>query len=107
MFDSSPQSVTLRLSARSPVNDFLSGVPGVEGPCQTGRERELARITFYVYILSSGTRHLYIGMTSNLMRRILEHRSSTANSFTARYAMTALVYYEETNDAEAAMFREK
>ena len=62
--------------------------------------------TYYIYILSSGTGHLYVGMTSDLVRRLSEHRSGAANSFTVRYAMTSLVYYEETNDVEAAMRRE-
>ena len=50
---------------------------------------------------------LYTGMTNNLLRRVYEHQSGVGSKFTCRYNITKLVYYETTNDVEAAMKREK
>ena len=61
---------------------------------------------FYVYILASRSRRLYIGVTNDLRRRVFEHRSS-ANGFTARYRITRLVHFEVTSNAMAAIQREK
>ena len=61
---------------------------------------------FYVYILASRSRRLYIGVTNDLRRRVFEHRLS-CNGFTARYHITRLVHFEVTSNAMAAMEREK
>ena len=54
---------------------------------------------YYVYILASFHRVLYIGITGNLEKRLAYHRSlANPNAFTARYAMTRLVYVEEFTD---------
>ena len=51
---------------------------------------------------------LYIGITRNLRRRLLQHKSGkTKSSFTARYNVTKLVYYEEFADLKTAAAREK
>jgi putative endonuclease len=63
---------------------------------------------FYVYILASrigGT--LYIGVTNDLVRRIAEHRSNAAKSFTKRYGVVRLVYFESFDGIEQAIHREK
>jgi putative endonuclease len=63
---------------------------------------------YYVYILASkkkGT--LYIGMTSNLLRRVCEHRNNSVDGFTRKYSVHKLVYYEATDDIESAITREK
>jgi putative endonuclease len=63
---------------------------------------------FYVYILASkknGT--LYIGATDDLERRVLEHKSKIEGSFTARYNVNLLVYFEEYETGEAAFTRER
>ena len=63
---------------------------------------------YYVYILASkknGT--LYIGITSNLIKRIYEHKNSLVEGFTQKYCVHRLVYYEATNDVESAITREK
>jgi len=63
---------------------------------------------YYVYILSSdrnGT--LYIGVTSDLIKRTYEHRSGTIAGFTRKYNAHQLVYYEITNDINSAITREK
>ena len=65
-------------------------------------------MAYYVYILASrigGT--LYIGMTNNLVRRVFEHRSKVAAGFTKRYGVVRLVYYEQYDDVENAIRREK
>ena len=66
-------------------------------------------MTFYVYILSnSNNKVLYTGVTNDLTRRIYEHRNHLdKNSFTARYNIDKLVYFEETSSSRAAIEREK
>ena len=64
--------------------------------------------SFYVYILASppyGT--LYVGVTSDLRRRIFEHRNDVVESFTRRYGVHRLVYYEQFDQARPAIQREK
>ncbi len=70
--------------------------------------RDIVMKTFYVYIVCSaknGT--LYIGVTSNLERRINEHRNKKIPGFTAKYSIARLVYYEEFQSILVAIKREK
>lgn len=60
-----------------------------------------------VYILSSLSRRLYIGVTSDLVRRMWEHRSGRIVGFTARHHITRLVHFEATPNIRAAIEREK
>ena len=63
---------------------------------------------FFVYILSNwDDLVLYIGVTSNLPRRLYEHRNGLADGFSKRYNVHKLVYYENTNDVYSALSREK
>ncbi|MHC1782325.1 MAG: GIY-YIG nuclease family protein [Anaerolineaceae bacterium] len=63
---------------------------------------------FYVYILTNiGHTVLYTGVTSNLPARLDQHREKTVGSFTSRYNVTILVYYELCDDAQSAIEREK
>jgi len=62
---------------------------------------------YYVYILSSPSRTLYVGVTGDLYRRIGEHKQKLVKGFTAKYNVSELVYYEATDDAVAAIAREK
>ena len=64
---------------------------------------------YYIYILSNKTgTALYIGVTNDLVRRIYEHRKKLApGSFTAKYDIHKLVYFESTGDVRAALEREK
>ena len=62
---------------------------------------------YFVYIMSNASRTLYTGVTSNLPRRVHEHKNRLVPGFTARYHITHLVYYEETANARAAIEREK
>jgi len=63
---------------------------------------------YYVYLLTNKTNSvLYIGVTNNLERRLYEHKNKLVEGFTQRYNVNKLVYYEETNDVESAIAREK
>ncbi len=64
--------------------------------------------SFYVYILAShivGT--LYIGVTNDLIRRVAEHQLQLTKGFTKKYDVHKLVYFEQFDDAENAIRREK
>jgi putative endonuclease len=63
---------------------------------------------YYVYVLASrigGT--LYIGVTNDLIRRVAEHKSKVIESFTEKYDVARLVYFEQFDDPENAIKREK
>jgi len=63
---------------------------------------------YYVYILSSrkkGT--LYIGVTSDLLKRVYEHKHDLVEGFTKQYKVHNLVYFEITESIESAIAREK
>ena len=64
---------------------------------------------YYVYILTNKTHSvLYTGITNDLVKRAAEHKQKIdANSFTARYKVNQLVFYETTTDVTAAIAREK
>ncbi len=62
---------------------------------------------FYVYILASLTGTLYIGVTNNIQRRVLEHQSGEGSQFTRRYAVDRLVHYECFRYVDVAIAREK
>ena len=62
----------------------------------------------WVYILTNRSKTLYVGVTSNLERRIQQHKSgSVEGSFTRRYRLDRLVYYEQFQTITAAIDREK
>ena len=62
---------------------------------------------YFVYILSSRSRVLYVGVTRDLAARIARHREGRLPAFTARYRVDRLVYFEHTSDIRAAIAREK
>lgn len=62
----------------------------------------------YVYLLASernGT--LYVGVTSDLVKRVHQHREGTIDGFTKKYGVKTLVYFEVFSDMESAIGREK
>ena len=64
--------------------------------------------SYYVYILASqrnGT--LYIGITGDLLSRVSQHKNDVVDGFTNKYQVHTLVYFEEYNDPESAIIREK
>ena len=63
--------------------------------------------SYYVYIMTSRSDTLYTGVTNDLHRRVYEHRQKLVDGFTKRYNINMLAYYEQTNDVEAAIRREK
>jgi putative endonuclease len=62
---------------------------------------------YFVYILSSVSRTLYIGVTNDIERRVREHKQGLVPGFAAKYRISRLVYVEETTDVRAAIAREK
>jgi putative endonuclease len=67
----------------------------------------MSQKTYYVYILSNRSRMLYVGMTNNLFRRIYEHKEKINPGFSSKYNLVRLVYFEETDDVNQAIQREK
>ena len=63
--------------------------------------------TFHVYILASRSHVLYVGVTSDMTKRLHEHKNKLVPGFTARYNVDRLVHIETTEDASAAIAREK
>ena len=63
--------------------------------------------SYYVYIMTDESDTLYTGMTNDLTKRVFEHKNKLLPGFTAKYNITRLVYFEETNDVHAAIAREK
>jgi putative endonuclease len=62
---------------------------------------------YFVYILANNAKMLYTGITKNLERRLFEHKNHLVEGYTKRYNITKLVYYDETNDVNEAIIREK
>jgi putative endonuclease len=62
---------------------------------------------YYLYILANRSRGLYVGVTNNLKRRVLEHRQGLVEGFTMRYRVHRLVYFEVAEDVRLAIKREK
>ena len=66
-------------------------------------------MSYYVYMMTNKYRNvLYTGVTGNLAKRVYEHRNHLLkDSFTARYNVTKLVYFEVTEDVRSAIERKK
>ena len=62
---------------------------------------------FFVYIAASRSRQLYVGFTNGLRRRMAEHRAHRAGTYTARYRIDRLVWYEPHQYVLNAIAREK
>lgn len=63
--------------------------------------------SYFVYILSNFSGTIYIGVTNNLERRFFEHELKINSGFTAKYNISKLIYFEEYNDINEALAREK
>ena len=63
--------------------------------------------TFYVYIMSNFSGTLYVGVTSDLKRRVYQHKKKLTPGFTSQYNITKLVYWESIPRALPAIRREK
>jgi putative endonuclease len=63
---------------------------------------------YYVYIMTNAKHTaLYTGVTNDLKRRIWEHKGKFVESFTKKYQIDMLMYYEVCESAESAILREK
>ncbi len=63
---------------------------------------------YYVYFITNKTSSiLYVGVTSDLVRRIYEHQNKLIEGFTSKYNISKLVYFEVFSDPENAIAREK
>jgi putative endonuclease len=63
--------------------------------------------SFYVYILANRSRTLYVGVTHDLEHRVRQHKAGVGSTFTTRYHITRLVYYESFTDVRQAIEWEK
>jgi putative endonuclease len=63
--------------------------------------------TYYVYMMASHTKVLYIGVTNNIEARVQQHKMAPPTTFTGKYSVSRLVWYEDYPDAQAAIAREK
>ena len=97
------------LSSRAKQNDSLCELfCAVEGPCVPLGHPMRDEYIYYVYMMQSVSRHtLYIGMTSNLRRRVWQHKNHRLEGFTDDYNCTRLVYWESFDDVVNAINREK
>lgn len=63
---------------------------------------------YAVYIMTNYLEtSLYIGVTSNLQKRVWEHKNKVVEGFTEKYNVDKLVYFETTDSIESAIKREK
>jgi len=62
---------------------------------------------YYVYIMASRSRTLYVGVANDLNRRVWEHKNGTIPGFTRKYCVARLVYFDHTPNVTAAIEREK
>ena len=63
---------------------------------------------YYIYMMTNRYNTvLYTGVTSDLMRRVFQHKEKLVEGFTKKYNITKLVYFEECGDVHAAIAREK
>ena len=62
--------------------------------------------THYIYVMTNRRGTLYTGMTSDLPRRLQEHREGLS-TFTSRYRLAKLIYFEVTEEVQTAIAREK
>ena len=65
-------------------------------------------VIYYIYILTNThNTTLYVGVTSNLLKRIYQHKHKVVDGFTKKYNLCKLVYFEEFSSIEEAIKREK
>jgi putative endonuclease len=72
------------------------------------KKRGMKTIAFYVYLMATeNNRVLYIGVTNDLNRRVLEHREGPHKGFSYKYNVKKLVYFEKFEYIDKAILREK
>ena len=65
------------------------------------------RRAYHVYVLSSLSRCIYVGITNDLVRRLAEHKRGAVPGFTKKYRVTRLVHFEEYESVTTSITREK
>ena len=105
----SPSTMLRTNSTKHPVPGLRNEMPrSLRSLRMTGvRYGEGAVRQNYVYIMTNRSRTLYTGVTSNLERRVYEHKQRMGSKFTSKYNITQLAYYEECSDTREAIAREK
>ncbi|MHC4620888.1 MAG: GIY-YIG nuclease family protein [Planctomycetota bacterium] len=63
--------------------------------------------TYYVYIMTNKSGTLYTGLTSDLKKRLYQHKAKLISGFTQKYNIHRLVYFETYSDVHSAITREK
>lgn len=77
-------------------------------PAQCGHPNHMNNKQYYVYILAKAPNStFYVGVTSDLAKRVWEHKHEVADGFTKKYGIKTLVYYEVYEDINEAIRREK
>jgi putative endonuclease len=64
------------------------------------------KVEFYVYILSSLSGTLYVGLTDDLVKRVHQHKDGPYDRFTKKYEVNRLMYYEAFSESTSARLRE-
>jgi putative endonuclease len=63
---------------------------------------------YFVYLITNwNNKVIYVGVTNDLSRRIYEHKNELVEGFSSKYNLCKLVYFEQTNDVNSAIAREK
>ena len=65
------------------------------------------RNQYYIYIMTNKSGTLYVGMTSNIKKRVFEHKDKLIAGFTKKYNISRLIYFETFGDVYSAIAREK
>ena len=100
-------STALSQSSKSKAKEILKQVQDDTEYFLYAQEISMEK-TYYVYIITNKLNSvLYIGITSNLVKRIWEHKNKVVDGFSNQYNLNKLVYYEICNDIEQAIKREK
>src|SRR5690606_21849994 len=95
-------------SGQAKVEVIPGLVPGIQRATIWTPDLRPEMRTYYTYILASRPRGtLYIGVTNGLIRRVHQHRTGTASSFTLKYRLHRLVWFESFSSAKEAIQREK
>jgi putative endonuclease len=85
-----------------------AGEPGISGCFAPSRYGTVPIMSYYVYMMASKKNGvLYIGITNDLVRRVYEHKTGPVHSFTSRYNVSSLVWFEIYDDPLRAIGREK
>ena len=92
----------------NPYTDRAHVIARSEATWQSLTLNETQMDKYYIYFMSNKYDSvLYVGVTNNLERRVIEHRTGNSDAFTARYNCSKLVYYEEYSSIDEAIAREK